>query len=368
MNHGSEKTPVNDEAIEAMAASWLVQKDEGFTPEQAAEFARWCAAHPKHAAAVAMLEETCELLEKMPAVCAELKPGTATAPVRRESEASEGRRSPGRATPSTPFPVARVFRYAAALAACFVVAFAVWQLRPAREVFGQLYATSAGGYQRIVLPDESVIELNASTELRVRFFEQSREVTLTRGEAHFSVAKNPARPFVVGAGRLAVRAVGTAFNVRVSQADVEVLVTEGRVQVSRNSIADAVASSGHEVSANAALLEARQRMRVAAGATDALPAQVKSADPSAALALLGWRNPLLKFDATPLSDVVRQFNEHNRVQLEIGDAELRTRGVAGAFYAHNVEVFISLLEQSGDIAVERPDANRIVLRRAGGRR
>src|SRR5206468_2056563 len=46
-----DKTPANDETIEAMAASWLVQKDEGFSAGQAVEFARWCSASPKHAAA-----------------------------------------------------------------------------------------------------------------------------------------------------------------------------------------------------------------------------------------------------------------------------------------------------------------------------
>jgi ferric-dicitrate binding protein FerR (iron transport regulator) len=65
MSDFAKHTPVNDEAIEAMAASWLVQRDDGFTLAQAAEFARWQKADPRHAAAVAMLEETCGLLESM---------------------------------------------------------------------------------------------------------------------------------------------------------------------------------------------------------------------------------------------------------------------------------------------------------------
>ena len=42
----------------------------------------------------------------------------------------------------------------------------------------------------------------------------AREVTLTRGEAWFKVAHDKTRPFIVSAGRIRVRAVGTAFSVR----------------------------------------------------------------------------------------------------------------------------------------------------------
>jgi len=56
-------------------------------------------------------------------------------------------------------------------------------------------------------------------------------VRLVRGEAHFTVAKNPARPFIVEAGGVAVRAVGTAFDVRHADGAIEVLVTEGKVHV-----------------------------------------------------------------------------------------------------------------------------------------
>ena len=62
------------EAIEAVAASWLVQEEEGLTAEQAAEFARWRAADPKHAAAVAMLVETCGILQRMPEARTKLDP------------------------------------------------------------------------------------------------------------------------------------------------------------------------------------------------------------------------------------------------------------------------------------------------------
>jgi ferric-dicitrate binding protein FerR (iron transport regulator) len=96
------------------------------------------------------------------------------------------------------------------------------------------------------LPDGTRVELNAGTEFVVEFTPGVRAVRLVRGEALFAVPKNPARPFVVGAGAVSVRAVGTAFAVRHGAAVVGVLVTEGRIAVERTG-GDVVSETGVSV-------------------------------------------------------------------------------------------------------------------------
>jgi len=81
------------------------------------------------------------------------------------------------------------------------------------------------------LPDGSVLELREGAQFTMDFSDATRRITLTRGTAHFSVTKNPLRPFIVSAGNVAVKAVGTAFSVEYGSQDVTVLVTEGRVSV-----------------------------------------------------------------------------------------------------------------------------------------
>ena len=44
------------------------------------------------------------------------------------------------------------------------------------------------------------------------------------------MSKDPERPFLVSAGEVTVRAVGTAFDVRLAPTAVEVLVTEGVIR------------------------------------------------------------------------------------------------------------------------------------------
>src|SRR5204863_5888557 len=82
-------------------------------------------------------------------------------------------------------------------------------------------------------PDGSVVELNRGAVVSAHFTASERRMRLVSGEANFKVAKDPQRPFVVEARGVAVRAVGTAFNVRIDAVSVEVLVTEGVVNVAQ---------------------------------------------------------------------------------------------------------------------------------------
>jgi len=79
---------------------------------------------------------------------------------------------------------------------------------------------------------------------------------------------------------------------------------------------------------------------------------------------LGWQASRITFSDTSLSEVADQFNRRNRVQLVLADPELAALPVGGSFRAENVEAFVRLLESGGDVAVDRTDATRLVLRRA----
>ena len=73
--------------------------------------------------------------------------------------------------------------------------------------------------------------LNTNSILEVSYSDETRHLTLSQGEAHFDVAHNPERPFEVYAGKGLVRAIGTAFTVYLRKVDVEVIVTEGTVEI-----------------------------------------------------------------------------------------------------------------------------------------
>jgi transmembrane sensor len=348
-----------DDPIEEAASAWLVQRAEGFSSAQRREFERWRQADPRHAAAVARLEATCALLEQMPVVRAELQPV-----VEFPAPARALRPRPRRTPAFAPLLVGLA-------AVVTLAAIGGWLWQRAQPAALQ-YVTSIGGYERVVLADGSLLELNASSEVHVDLAVRERRLALVRGEAHFTVAPDPGRPFIVSAGGVAVRAVGTAFNVRLAAAAVEVLVTEGQVAVS-----EPVARSGS--TATATFLRANERTQVrtspsrsgvvAAGAPASAPLPAASPvierlAPEALRDALSWQERRLVFSATPLREVVVQFNRRNRVQLVLGDPALGERPVGGTFAADNVEGFVRLLEGSDTFRVERRDDGSVVLRAA----
>ena len=91
-----------------------------------------------------------------------------------------------------------------------------------------------GGEYNLQLADGTKVYLNAGSSLRypVRFTGKRREVTLS-GEGYFEVAKDSTQLFVVRAGDVDVRVLGTAFNVNAypEKETVATTLVEGRVQV-----------------------------------------------------------------------------------------------------------------------------------------
>lgn len=345
MNELHPQPAPDDEAIADAAALWLAEREEGFTPARARAFEAWHREDSRHRAAFAQMVAAEALLQRLP-----------EARVRLADEVV----SPWAA--GWRLLTGWHGRMAAVAAALVLGALAWWPTARPLAPEPLSYATAAGGYQSFRLADGSILELNADSEATVQIAAHERRVTLRRGEAHFRVVRDAARPFVVAAAGVQVRAVGTAFNVRLAGADVAVLVTEGKVQVDP---APGAKDPGADAGVRA-LLVARERTVVLATPRGAVPAplRVEQVTAEGVREELSWQERKLVFRETPLRDVIAQFNRHNVVQLKIGDAELAARPVGGTFAADNVGVFVRLFEESGDIVAERRGEREIVLRRA----
>ena len=172
----------SDDAIETAAAEWLVERDAGFAPGRASVFAAWCAADPRHEAAVLRTECALDLIGEMPAIRAPL-----TARLAEETKIVRP-------------AFFRVPGWSAGLAAALTLAAVVWWTFPSPAPATQHYATAPTRQQQVALVDGSVMNLNVSTDVQVALTPAARRVTLTAGEAHFAVAHDTARPFIVTAG------------------------------------------------------------------------------------------------------------------------------------------------------------------------
>ena len=350
------------EALQQQAAAWVLRCDRGLTPEEQDEFSGWLAADPRHGAQLARHRRHWQQLDAL----AQWRPEHAALP------------NPDLLAPPLRTRLRRWAPAALTLAAAagVIFAFAIWRAAaPATNAAvgaspraSDLAARSAATGPRI-LSDGTTVELNRGAEFSVEFTPGERRVRLTRGEAHFFVTKDPARPFVVNAGGIDVRAVGTAFNVRIDPVAVEVLVTEGRVQVD----AAAALATGDTLEATPPthlpplipILEARQRAVVPLAPTPRSPApEIATLTSGEIERVLAWQHRLLDFNATPLNEIVAEFNRRNVIQLVVIDPELAAIRVSATLRSDNIDGFVRLLEAGFNARADKRGETEIVLRKA----
>lgn len=252
-------------------------------------------------------------------------------------------------------------RLALATAACAVLAVVLlrpFDPAPTAVTPATVATTKVSAPERRTLPDGSIVDLRSGAAIEVEFVPDLRRIRLTRGEAHFEVAKNPAAPFVVIADGIAIRAVGTAFAVERGSAAVDVVVTEGRITVGRDP--DAAASAP---AADATPLAAGKRATVALNANAFAAPRVSDVSADELARRLAWRVPRLEFSGAPLSEVIRLFAEHGRARLVADDPALRDLKVSGILRADNTDALLQLLASDHAIEAHHRDGAIILARR-----
>lgn len=88
--------------------------------------------------------------------------------------------------------------------------------------------------RKIQLADGTRVTLSPNSRLKIseHYGQKKREVSLT-GEAFFDVVRNPEKPFLVYAGNLVTKVLGTSFTIRATDDRVSVAVRTGKVTVYR---------------------------------------------------------------------------------------------------------------------------------------
>ncbi|EIZ78815.1 anti- sigma [Novosphingobium sp. Rr 2-17] len=208
------------------------------------------------------------------------------------------------------------------------------------------YVTKLGEIRRLPLSDGSVMTMNSGSELTVTMAEQAREVQLTQGEAWFEVAKDAKRPFVVAAGDVRVRAVGTAFSVRRRETGVEILVTEGVVETWSDG------DSGLHMR-----LQAGDRAMLSAHAVIDYETGVSSSVDRT----LAWRSGMIDLNGRTLYDAADEFNRYNQRQIIIADPRIAREQFDGLFRINDPAGFAEAVKASLGVSLDtsNPDIIRV---------
>lgn len=209
-------------------------------------------------------------------------------------------------------------------------------------------ATGAKERREIQLADGSTITLAPDTLISFKLSPAQRSIVLDHGEALFHVAKDPNRPFVVGAANTNVRAVGTVFNVINNAETVVVAVTEGRVAVNPSVHRDGKrqsAGSGVDI-----MVAANQQVAVSA---EGRATAVHSFTAMDATSPIGTQ---FAVENETVAEIVQRFNSVNKVKIRILDARLEGLRISGVFNRAEPQSFAAFLEAAAGIGyVQQPN-------------
>jgi transmembrane sensor len=320
--------------IDNEAAVWTWRLDSGeLTAAERGQLEAWLRADFRHRRTFEELSQTWNALDRLVDRAGE------------EKIAAFARPQPRRG-----FLRKRYWEAAAAAVLMVALGTALWMTRrPGMEVM----STAVGQQRHVRLADGSQLTLNTNTLLAVRLTRERRDVYLRRGEAHFEVVHDAARPFFVHAGDALIRDVGTQFEVRLhSDRDIDVLVNEGQVEVRGAGMGPAgVAGSARSedagwvraLSAGEQLLIAGPRLKV----TSVSPRQV--ADD------LAWREGALVFDGQPLSQALAEVARYTRTRIVLKGPKVASLPISGRFRTGDVPGFFRALEAALPVRVSRPE-------------
>lgn len=358
----------NSSDIRSEACAWIAQLETGeLTHADVDAFREWTQRSPRHAAEIRKLAHLSADLNVLTAMAGPMK-----AAASRHSEAVGSGSKRGWA----------VLRGLSATAVAALLALTIFMLKPFTSVsepdWPIVLATGVGEYLEHQLPDGSVVALNTDTKLQVTYTAEHRHVTLQQGEALFTVAKNPQRPFVVFTGDKSVEAVGTIFLVRNDAQAFEVAVTEGRVKlvkVTGPALADDISSlpgnseqpamtssrpksppvpSFESAPNEPVTLDAGQHLTLHVQNTAVEPPQpaIEVISPVDLRRKLAWRDGLLDFSDTPLEEVIREVSRHTSTRIVIADPTLAGIRFGGVFRASDTEPLFRALESAYNIHAE----------------
>jgi transmembrane sensor len=246
--------------------------------------------------------------------------------------------------------------FAAAAIIVAVVGGTIW-LQQGSEL--QTLATAVGQHRNVTLTDGSIVTLNTNTIVETDLRRRTREIYLRKGEAHFQVAHDRSRPFLVHAGDAVVRAVGTAFEVHVlADQHVDVVVNEGRVEVQAAlpaAVSENPAAPGRPAAAVRAL-NAGERLSTAGHDYVVTPitAQQLSSE-------LAWREGAIIFDAEPLSVAIAEIERYTDARIIVSDPQIAAMRVGGRFRTGDVQEFFDALQTALPVSIRHSAAGLVYI-------
>jgi len=187
------------------------------------------------------------------------------------------------------------------------------------------------------LPDGTRVTLYANATLTYpsRFDGPFRKVAL-KGEGWFEVAHNKKQPFIIAAGNVRVRVVGTSFSVNTQtvQDTKEIILTSGMVRVYYENNPQKMA-----------LLLPGEKAELSGKGEEI----TKTANED--VNFLAWKTRHLVFNNTPLSEVADVLTKVYLTRIRVYDDQIKDCRITATFDKQSLESVLNVLKATLDLRV-----------------
>ena len=316
------------DAIEAEAARLLARLENNPSPQDEADICAWIEADPRHAVAFARAEAAWDASERLKSAAADI-----TLPPLQSTLSEEDQRR-----------LSRNIMVAAGVAILLFIVAAIVTVRTYSGI--EHFETGVGQMRDIALEDGSTLHLNSDSEVEARFTSNGRKVRVLKGEASFEISHDPDRPFDVEARAAVIRAVGTAFNVRLRPLLVELTVTHGTVTVHSGD-----SPQQQVVAGSGAVIQPRSIALTRLG-----PRLIEQRT--------AWREQMVELDGETVEQAAGEFNRYRKTPILIGDTRVSALRIGGRFRTTDSREFLTALQTSLPVrAVDGEDGSVMLLYR-----
>jgi len=213
----------------------------------------------------------------------------------------------------------------------------VSQLYLFNHVDEKSYVSKVSEYKEFTLDDGSMVILHAQTKLKTNFSRNQRLLVLEQGDAHFVVAKDPERPFIVKYNQHTFTALGTAFSIT-TRPQLSILVTEHSVAVkteqNKTIVKEAEALIYHNNWQPQPLIQAKQTM--------------------------AWQQGKIIFEQQPLHQVLAQLAPYFKKPIQLINLSVRNEAVTGNFELAQAEQALNMIALGLDLKI-RNNNSKIML-------
>lgn len=225
------------------------------------------------------------------------------------------------------------YRIAASILLLVTVSYFVWQFPGTKPGSGQvLHATATGNINKVLLSDGSIVWLKGNSMLTYaeKFSGNERRVAL-HGEALFEVAKDPAHPFIIECGELTTTVLGTSFNIKSSEANIEVLVLTGKVSLTSAGDKEGIVVLPNE---KAVFNRLKKQLAKIETAKEEKTATVASTEYS------------MDFEDTPMSEIIRRIEGKFNVSVTMYDPNLGNCMITADFTDQSLEKTLKMISRA----------------------